>query len=54
MLRNAHFPDNQPIDGGEVVSHIHWLSFILQEDYWYSLLLQAESTPGPSMAGRIR
>jgi hypothetical protein len=24
------------------------------EDSWYSFLLEAESTPGPSAAGRIR
>jgi hypothetical protein len=29
-------------------------AFYQQESSWYSLLLEAESTPGPSAAGRIR
>jgi hypothetical protein len=34
-------------DGGKVVSLTRQLSFNLQEDSWYSFLLDGESTPGP-------
>jgi hypothetical protein len=39
--------DNRLTDGGEVVSFTRWQPFARQEDSWYSLLLEAESTPGP-------
>jgi hypothetical protein len=45
------FLDNQLTDDGEVVSLTLRLSFRtplpIQEDSWYSHLLEAESTPGP-------
>jgi hypothetical protein len=34
-------------DGGKVVSLTRRPPFIPQEDSWYSVLLEAESTPGP-------
>jgi hypothetical protein len=40
--------------GGKVVSPTHRPLFIPQEDSWNSFLLEAESTPGPNAAGRIR
>jgi hypothetical protein len=33
--------------GAEVVSLMCQLPFTPQEDFWYSFLLEAESTPGP-------
>jgi hypothetical protein len=39
--------DDQLTDDGEIVSLMHWLRFTPQEDFWYSFLLDAESTPGP-------
>jgi hypothetical protein len=41
-----HFLDNRHTDGGKVVSFTHRPPFTLQEDSWYSFLLEAESTPG--------
>jgi hypothetical protein len=41
------FLDNQLTDGGEVVSFMHRPPFTSHENSWYSLLLEAESTPGP-------
>jgi hypothetical protein len=41
-------------DGGKVVSLARRQPFTLQEDSWYSFLLEAESTPGTYAAGRIR
>jgi hypothetical protein len=46
--------DNQLTDGGEVVSLTHWLPFTLQEDSWYSFLLEANWPQGHSASGRIR
>jgi hypothetical protein len=49
-----HFLHNQLTDGGKVVSLAHRLPFIPQEDSSYSFLLEVESPPGHSAAGRIR
>jgi hypothetical protein len=38
MSRLPHFLHSRLTDGGEVSA--------LQEDFWYSFLLEAESTPG--------
>jgi hypothetical protein len=46
-LRIPHCLDNQLTDGGEVVNLTQRPRFALQEDYWYSFLLEVESTPGP-------
>jgi hypothetical protein len=58
MLRVPHYLDNRLKDGGKVVSLTPRLRFAPQENYlinsWYSFLLEAELTPGPSAAGRIR
>jgi hypothetical protein len=42
-----HFLHNRLTDGGGVVSLTRRPPIIPQEDYWYSFLLEAESTPGP-------
>jgi hypothetical protein len=42
-----HFLDNRLTDGGKDVSLARRPSFTPQEDSWYSVLLEAESTPGP-------
>jgi hypothetical protein len=42
-----HLLDNRLTDGGEVVSLTSRPPFTPQEEYWYSFLLEAESTPGP-------
>jgi hypothetical protein len=45
-----HFLDNRLTDGGEVVRFMHrqrFQSFICKEDYWYSILLVAQSILGP-------
>jgi hypothetical protein len=52
--RIPHFSNNQLTDGGEVVSLRRRPPITPQEDSWYSFLLEAESTPGHSAAGRIR
>jgi hypothetical protein len=45
--RLPHFLDSRLIDGGEVVSLTRWQAALYpQEDSWYSVLLEAESTPG--------
>jgi hypothetical protein len=54
MLRLLHVLDNQLADGSEVVSLKCRPPFMLQEDSWYSFLLEAELTRGHSEAGRIR
>jgi hypothetical protein len=41
------FSDIRLTDGGKVVSPTLRPLFYHQEDSWYSLLLEAESTPGP-------
>jgi hypothetical protein len=54
MSRFPHFLDSWLTDGGEVVSLPRQpATLYLQEDSWYSFLLEAESTPGHSEAGRI-
>jgi hypothetical protein len=44
---SKHFLDNRLTDGGEVISLVRRPPFTPQEDFWYSFLLEAESTPGP-------
>jgi hypothetical protein len=45
--RLPHFQDNQLTVGEEVVSLTRrQAALYLQEDSWYSFLLEAESTPG--------
>jgi hypothetical protein len=44
-VNNPQFLDSRIIDGGEVVSLARRPPFTLQEDSWYSFLLEAESTP---------
>jgi hypothetical protein len=39
--------ENRLTDGGKVVSLMHRPPFTLQEDSWYSFLLEAESTTEP-------
>jgi hypothetical protein len=45
--RLPHVLPNRLTDDGEVVSLTRRPPFTLQEDSWYSFLLEAESTPGP-------
>jgi hypothetical protein len=45
--RLPHFLTNRITHGGEVVSLTRRPPFTLQEDSWYSFLLEALSTPGP-------
>jgi hypothetical protein len=55
MLRIPHCLDNRLTDGGNVVSLTHGRAALYpQEDSWYPFLLEAELTPGPSEAGRIK
>jgi hypothetical protein len=42
MSRLPHFLDNGPRDGGEVFRLMCWPPFYLEEDFWYSCLLEAE------------
>jgi hypothetical protein len=44
--RLSYFLDNRLTDGGEVVSLTRRRPITPQEDFWYSFLLEAESTPG--------
>jgi hypothetical protein len=41
-----HFLDNWLTDGGEVINLKRPPPFNPQEDFWYSFLLDAETTPG--------
>jgi hypothetical protein len=43
--RLPHFLDNRLTDGSKVVRLTCRLLFTPQEDFWYSFLLEAESTP---------
>jgi hypothetical protein len=45
--RLPHFLNNRLTDVGKVVSLTSRPSFNPQEDFWYSLLLEGESTTGP-------
>jgi hypothetical protein len=54
MSRFPHFLDNWLTDGGKVVSFMRRPRFITQEESSYSFLLEAEYTPGPSAAGKVR
>jgi hypothetical protein len=46
--RGSHiFLDNRLTDGSEVVSLTRRPPFTPQEDFWYSFLLEAESTLWP-------
>jgi hypothetical protein len=46
MPRIPHFIDNQLTDGGEIFSLMYQPN-TPKEDSCYSILLEAESTPGP-------
>jgi hypothetical protein len=54
MSTIPYFLDNRLIDGEEVDSLARRPSFAPQEDSWYSFLLEAESTPRPCAAGKIK
>jgi len=47
--RKLRFPDFKTMaqDGGKVVILTHWAAFTPRKCSWYSLLLEAEPTPGP-------
>jgi hypothetical protein len=45
--RFPNFTDNQLTDGGYIISLTRRPRFTPQEDFWYSFLLEAKSTPGP-------
>jgi hypothetical protein len=45
--RLPHFLDSRLTGGGKVVSPTRRPPFTPQEDFWYSYLLEVESTPGP-------
>jgi hypothetical protein len=45
--RLPHFLDNLLTDDGEVVSLTRRQPFTLQNDSWYSFLIEGESTPRP-------
>jgi hypothetical protein len=45
--RFPHFLNNRVTDGVKVVSLMCRPRFTLQEDSWYAILLEAESTRGP-------
>jgi len=47
--RKLRFPNYETIaqDGGKVVSFTHWPLLPPRKYYWYSFLLEVESTPGP-------
>jgi hypothetical protein len=45
-LRLPHLLDNRHTDGGKFVSPTRRPLFTPHEDFWYSFLLEAESTPG--------
>jgi hypothetical protein len=59
MLRIPYCLDNRLIDGGKIVSPAYLPCSIPQKHYFsasgtHLFLLEAEQTPGPSAAGRIR
>jgi hypothetical protein len=58
MLRIPHCLNNRLTDGDKVVSRKHRPRSTPQKHlffyFWYSFLLEAGCTPGPSAAGRIR
>jgi hypothetical protein len=45
--RIAYFLGNRLTDGGKVFNFQRRPRFTLEEDPWYSFLLEPESTPGP-------
>ena len=47
--RKLRFPDYMTVaqDGGKVVSLTYRLHFTPRKYFWYTFLLEAESTPGP-------
>jgi hypothetical protein len=53
-IRIPRFVDSPLTDGVEVVSLTRRLAFAPQEDSWYSILLEDESTARLSAAGRIK
>jgi hypothetical protein len=46
MSRLQHFLDNWLTDGGKLVSLMHQPPFTPQKHFWYSFMLEAESTVG--------
>jgi hypothetical protein len=58
MLRIPHCLDNRLRDDGKTVRNTHRPSSTPPKHYflcfWYSFLLEAEWTPGPIVAGRVR
>jgi hypothetical protein len=54
MLRISYCVENLLTDGGECVSLTRRQRFTPINIFWYSFLLEAEQTPGPSAAGKIR
>jgi hypothetical protein len=57
MLRIPHCIGSRLTDGGKAVTPTYRPNFTLQELYFCTSgihLLEAEYTPGPSAAGRIR
>jgi hypothetical protein len=44
-VEDPHVLDNRFIDGGEVVRLTRQQRFTSEEDFWYSVLLQAEYNP---------
>jgi hypothetical protein len=57
MLKIPHCLDSRLTDGGKVVSPTHRLRSTTQKHYffcfWYSFLLEADWTPGPSSAEKV-
>jgi hypothetical protein len=54
LEQDAEALDNQLTNGGEDVSPLCNGHPLNQDDSWNSFLLEAESTPGPCAARRIR
>jgi len=48
-FRRMGLQDSRPSahEGGKVVSPMHWPPLHPRKYFWYSFLLEAESTPGP-------
>jgi hypothetical protein len=52
VVRRRGSPDSRLTNGGKVVSLTRQPPFTPQENFWYSFLLEAESTPGPYCGGK--